>query len=78
MNPSVATRTDLGTKLAEARDAVLTLLREDPEKWWTATDLREAVQNGWPSTVVSVAIHELIATPAVELNDRLQLRLLPE
>ena len=77
MSP-VATRTALGTQLAEARDAVLARLRHEPDMWWTATDLREAVQNGRPSTVVSAAIHDLIASSAVELNDRLQLRLVSE
>lgn len=71
----VATKADLRTQLAEARAAVLARLREDPDKWWTATDLREAVQNGWPSTVVSSAIHDLIASTDVDINDRLHLRL---
>jgi hypothetical protein len=74
----LATRSDLGTQLAQARDAVLARLRDEPNVWWTATDLREAVQNGWPSTVVSAAIHDLIASSAVELNDRLQLRWVSE
>jgi hypothetical protein len=74
----VATRSDLARQLAEARQAVLAQLRDPPGQWWTATDLREAVQNGWPSTVVSVAIQDLVASSAVELNDRLQLRLVPE
>ena len=74
----VATKSDLGAQLVEAREAVLNRLRDDPSRWWTATELREAVQNGWPSTVVSAAIHDLIGGAAVELNDRLHLRLLPE
>jgi hypothetical protein len=65
----------MGTPAAESvsavRTALLEVARSEPERWWTAEELREAVQNGYPSTLVSIALNELIAGDALRLNNRL-------
>ena len=58
------------------REALVGLLSRDPERWWTAAELREEVQNGWPASLVSSAVHDLISSRRTELNSKLHLRLL--
>jgi len=46
----------------------------DPARWWTAEELRQAVQNGYPSTLVSIALNDLIASDDLRLNNRLHVQ----
>jgi hypothetical protein len=70
----MAGATDTGgiaEQLSSARDALLTVARAEPERWWSAEELRSAAQNGFPSTVISVALNDLVDRHQLRLNSRL-------
>jgi len=71
MAESVAMGTPVADQVTAVRDALLELAKSDPQRWWTAEELREAVQNGYPSTLVSIALNDLIAGDVLRLNNKL-------
>jgi len=70
------TSVDLGPaeQVSEVRHALLRVTKGDPARWWTAEELRQAVQNGYPSTLVSIALNDLIASDDLRLNNRLHVQ----
>jgi hypothetical protein len=61
-------------QVSEARHALMHAAEGDPERWWTADELHEAIQNGYPSTIVSIALNDLVESRALRLNDRLRIQ----
>jgi hypothetical protein len=64
----------LETQVHDARAALMKAASTDPERWWTADDLRDRVQNGWPATVVNVALNDLVSSHQLTLNPRFHIR----
>jgi hypothetical protein len=65
---------ELAEQVQAARAALLARAQTDPEKWWTAAELRDLVANGWPSTTVMIALNRLIADHLFDLDPRLRVR----
>jgi hypothetical protein len=65
---------DHAEQVAEARSALMRVAEDAPERWWTAEELRQAMQNGFSSTVVSVALNDLVETHRLRLNNRLHIQ----
>jgi hypothetical protein len=61
-------------QLAEAREALKRAAAEKPEHSWTAEELRSAAAGRFPSTVVMVALDELIQGDELLLDSRLRIR----
>jgi hypothetical protein len=59
------------TEVSAARKALLTAARSEPDRWWSADELRAAAQNGYRSTVVTVALNDLVDNRKLRLNSRL-------
>jgi|HubBroStandDraft_1064217.scaffolds.fasta_scaffold202797_2 hypothetical protein len=58
-------------QVSAVRKEMLRVARDDPGRWWTGDELRQAVQNGYPSTVVNIALNDLVASDDLRLNNRL-------
>jgi hypothetical protein len=58
-------------QVSAVRHELLRVAKGDSERWWTAEELRQAMQNGYPSTVVSIALNDLVASDELRLNNRL-------
>jgi hypothetical protein len=58
-------------QVSTVRREMLRVASNDPSRWWTGDELRQAVQNGYPSTVVNIALNDLIASDDLRLNNRL-------
>jgi RNA:NAD 2'-phosphotransferase (TPT1/KptA family) len=56
----------LSREIAEARDALLALVEQQPEQWWTARDLKVRTRNGWSSGVMGLALQELLEEGILE------------
>lgn len=64
----------IAEQLSSARNALLTVARAEPDRWWSAEELRKAAQNGFPSTIVSVALNDLVDRHQLRLNSRLMIQ----
>jgi hypothetical protein len=56
----------LGTEIAKARDALMALAEQQPERWWTARELKVQTRNGWSSGVMGLALQELLDDGVLE------------
>lgn len=65
---------DDAEQVSTVRSALLRVARDEPARWWSAQELRETVQNGYPSTLVSIALNDLIASDDLRLNNRLHVQ----
>jgi hypothetical protein len=61
-------------QMREARSALMRAAKDDPERWWTAEELRRASQNGFPSTILSAALNDLVESHKLRLNNRLHIQ----
>lgn len=59
------------TEVSDARKALLDAAKSQPDRWWSADELRAAAQNGFRSTVVTVALNDLVDRRKLRLNSRL-------
>lgn len=70
--------TSAGTGVAEqvfkARQALMQATEDDPTRWWTGDELRQAIQNGFSSTVVNVALNDLIESDHLRLDNCLRIQ----
>jgi hypothetical protein len=64
-------RAEAAAQLSEARETLLNVVREDPGRWWPADELRKAAQNGFPSTIVNLALNDLVDREQLRLNSQL-------
>jgi hypothetical protein len=62
-------------QVSEARQALMRVAEGAPGRWWTARELRRAAQNGFPSTVMSAAIYDLVESDALRLDSHLRIQL---
>jgi hypothetical protein len=65
---------DDAEQVSTVRSALLQVARDEPGRWWSAQELRETVQNGYPTTLVSIALNDLIASDELRLNSRLRVQ----
>jgi hypothetical protein len=61
-------------QVSEARHALMHAAEGDPDRWWTGEELRQAIRNGFPSTIVSIALNDLVESRELRLNDRLRIQ----
>jgi exoribonuclease R len=61
-------------QVSEARRALIRATQDEPARWWTGEELRQAIQNGFPSTVVSVALNDLVESDQLRLDNRLRIQ----
>lgn len=66
---------ELDQEIARACDALIEVAREDPERWWTAHELKVRARNGWSSGVMGLALRELLSEGQFERRSDLRLRL---
>jgi hypothetical protein len=65
---------DSAEQVSAVRTELLRVARDEPGRWWSAQELRDTVQNGYPSTLVSIALNDLIASDDLRLNNRLHVQ----
>lgn len=65
---------DPAIQVNEARNALRRAAQQEPDRWWTADELRRAAQNGFPSTVVSAALNDLVEGQELRLNNHLHIQ----
>jgi hypothetical protein len=65
MTVDAADRT-LSREIAQAREAMLELARREPDRWWTARDLKVQTRNGWGSGVMGLALQKLLDEDLLE------------
>jgi RNA:NAD 2'-phosphotransferase (TPT1/KptA family) len=58
-----------------AKDALVELASRDPEKWWTAFELKARARNGWSSAVMGLAFRELVSEKVFEQGSGLRVRI---
>lgn len=66
----------LSAEVAKARDALIEAAREEPDRWWTAYELRVRARNGWSSGVMGLALRGLLREGHFERRHDLRVRLL--
>lgn len=59
---------DLAGKVSEAEDAIREVLRDDPEKGWTARELQDAAAFGRSSSVMSIAYLNLLKAGELRID----------
>jgi hypothetical protein len=66
----------LAEQVDEATEAVVEVARQDPNRVWTARELRDAARNGWAPAAVMIAINRLVAQGKLKRDGRRRLRYL--
>jgi hypothetical protein len=56
----------LREQIADAREALMTEARDDPQHWWAPYELKITARNGWSSAVMGLALRQLVADGALE------------
>jgi hypothetical protein len=64
----------LASQVDAARAALSTAAKSDPSRWWTASELRHEIQNGWMPGAVMLALNRLVSDGAFEVDSRLRVR----
>jgi hypothetical protein len=71
-----ATDMAIGREIAEARDELLRVARENPgQEWWTGHELAVRARNGWSSAIVDLALRELLDEGEFERDSDLRIKL---
>lgn len=65
----------LAKEIAEAREAMLDLARQEPDRWWYAYELKDQARNGWSGGAMSIALGRMIETGIFELDSGDRIRL---
>jgi hypothetical protein len=65
----------LTDEIVAARDALLELMQDQPERVWSAYELKTQAQNGWSGGAMTLALEGLIDDGAVEVLPDLRIRL---
>ncbi len=58
--PADATFAALTDEIAAAREALVALASEEPDRWWSPFDLKTEARNGWSGGAMSLALGELV------------------
>lgn len=72
--PTDATFAALADEIASARDALLELASEQPDRWWRPYELKVQARNGWSAGAMDLALEELIDAGALEVGQALRVR----
>jgi hypothetical protein len=59
----------LTDEITAAREALVALVREDPERSWHPYELKMQVRNGWSAGAVSLALDYLIEDGTFEVQE---------
>jgi hypothetical protein len=73
--PAVAS---LAEEVEAARAALVEIAGSEPDRWWTARELRDRCQNGWAPAAVMIALNRLVAEGRFERDGRFRVRLLSQ
>jgi hypothetical protein len=70
-----ATAASLSEEIQAAREALLQLCRDHPDRTWHAYELKAAARNGWTAGAMSIALNRLIEEGVFEVDgDCIRLR----
>ena len=62
-------------EITEARRALVKCVRQQPDRWWFAYELKDHARNGWRPGVMNMAFRRLRDTGVFESDgDRIRLR----
>jgi RNA:NAD 2'-phosphotransferase (TPT1/KptA family) len=64
-------------EIVAAKNALVALASSEPEKWWTAFELKVRARNGWSSAVMGLALRELVSDGVLEQGSGLRVRIRP-
>jgi len=70
-----ATFAAVAKEVAAARKALLALAQDEPDRWWTAFDLKTEARNGWSAGAMNLAFDDLVDSGAFDVDDDLRVRL---
>lgn len=73
MNPVTAPAETRIQKLERVRAAVAEVIELEPDRSWTADELRRALPDDISAALVSVAIHNLVTAGQLVMDDELRL-----
>lgn len=62
-------------EIVAAKNALIELASSEPEKWWTAFELKVRARNGWSSAVMGLALRELVSDEVFEQGSGLRVRI---
>jgi hypothetical protein len=48
----------LDVQIAAAKEAIVSLARQDPSHWWTPFELKKKARNGWSASTMGLAFFE--------------------
>jgi hypothetical protein len=60
--------------VAAAKKSLLAVSHAEPERWWTAFDLKTRARNGWTGSTMGLALYELLDEDCFERQSDLRLR----
>ena len=65
---------EVAEDVAAAREALRRYVSAHPDATWTPRALQLEVQNGWSTSVVSIAFWELVASGELAVDEQLRVR----
>jgi hypothetical protein len=65
----------LTERIAAARERLVSVANEEPDRWWTPHELKTRARNGWSSGVMGLALRELLDAGRFEQRSDLRVRL---
>jgi hypothetical protein len=65
----------LTDEIQRARRLLVTAVRADPERWWSANELEHTLHERVPSMILMIALYDLVTQDAFEIDARLRVRL---
>jgi hypothetical protein len=60
---------------ARAQRMLTTLVRADPQRWWSATELEDELHDRLSASVLMIALYDLVTQGSFEIDARLRVRL---
>jgi hypothetical protein len=63
--------------IVAAKNALIELASSEPDKWWTAFELKARARNGWSSAVMGLAFRDLVSEEVFEQGPGLRVRIRP-
>jgi|GEM_PF-2442920 len=62
------TATSLTKEIAAARDAIVALCQQDPDRTWHAFELKAQARNGWSAGAMTLALNRLLSEGTFQLE----------
>jgi hypothetical protein len=70
-----ATDRELDEAIAQAREVLMNVVAEDPDRWWTPYELKARARDGCGSGVAGLALRELLRAGRLEQRQDFRVRL---